>query len=90
MPHEGPMICDFCHEKVDFLVGVTQTETNLDGNHCKDCFHKKKPEFTDSIADFHDLLQIIIEMKSKLMTQEEMHELYGDESEEEQEEQEEG
>ena len=85
--HKGPMVCDFCHEEVAFLVGITQTETDLDGNHCKDCFYKKKPEFSDAIADFADLLEIIIEMKARNMTLDEMYELYGNdepaESEEE-------
>ncbi|MCH7752896.1 MAG: hypothetical protein IH898_12190 [Planctomycetes bacterium] len=76
--HDGPMVCDFCHEEVSFLVGITQTETALDGNHCKKCFHKKRPEFTDSIADFADLLDMFLELKAQKMTVEDMYELYGE------------
>jgi hypothetical protein len=76
--HEGPMVCDICHEEVTFLVGISQTETDLDGNHCKECFHKKRPEFTNSIADFAELLDTFLEMKAQQMTVEEMYELYGD------------
>ena len=85
--HKGPIVCDFCHEEVDFLVGISQTETGLDGNHCKKCFHKKKPEFTSAIADFADLLELVLEQQSQKMTLELMHELYGPEEEESEEDQ---
>jgi transcription elongation factor Elf1 len=76
--HDGPMVCDFCHEEVTFLVGITQTETALDGNHCKKCFRKHSPEFTDSITDFAELLDMFLEMKAQKMTVEDMYELYGE------------
>ncbi len=76
--HEGPMVCDICGEEVTFLVGISQTETDLDGNHCKECFHKKRPEFTDSLADFAELLDTFLEMKAQQMTIEDMYELYGE------------
>ncbi len=79
--HDGPMVCDICHEEVTFLVGISQIETNRCKNHCKDCFDKKRPEYTDAIADFSDLLDMFLEMKARCMTIEEMYELYGDEEE---------
>ena len=81
VPHEGPLVCDFCHEEVTFLVGITQTETALDGNHCKNCFQRHRPEFTDSIADFAELLDTFLELKAQKMTVEDMHELYGNKEE---------
>ncbi len=86
--HDGPMVCDFCHEKVTFLVGISQTATNLDGNHCRDCFHKKKPEFTDAITDFSELLDLLVEIKSRSMSLDEMYELYGNDEPEPEEEEE--
>ncbi len=79
--HEGPMVCDFCHEEVTFLVGVSQDDTELGKNHCKECFNKRRPEYTDSIADFAELLDMFLEMKARCMTIEEMYELYGEEEE---------
>jgi hypothetical protein len=76
--HEGPMVCDICHEEVTFLVGVSQTETDIGKNHCKECFSTARPEFTDSIADFAELLDTFLEMKAQQMTIEEMYELYGE------------
>ena len=76
--HEGPMVCDFCHEEVAFLVGVSQDDTVLGKNHCKDCFKKKRPEYTDSIADFAELLDMFLELKAQKMTVEDMYELYGE------------
>ena len=76
--HEGPMVCDICHEEVTFLVGISQA-TDIKKNHCKSCFHARRPEFTDAIADFADLLDMFLELKAQKMTLEEMYELYGDE-----------
>jgi hypothetical protein len=75
--HEGPMVCDICHEEVTFLVGVSQEDTES-SNHCKNCFNKVRPEFTNSIADFAELLDTFLEMKAQQMTVEEMYELYGE------------
>ena len=69
------MVCDICHEEVTFLVGVSQA---ISKNHCKKCFDVRRPEFTDAIADFADLLDMFLEMKAKCMTLEEMYELYGE------------
>ena len=76
--HNGPMVCDICHEEVTFLVGVSQTETDAGKNHCKECFHAKRPEFTDAVADFAELLDMFLELKAQQMTIEEMYELYGE------------
>lgn len=76
--HDGPMVCDICHEEVTFLVGISQTETDIGKNHCKECFRAKRPEYTDSIADFAELLDMFLEMKARCMTIEEMYELYGE------------
>ena len=76
--HKGPMVCDFCQEEVTFLVGVSQDDTDAGKNHCRKCFNKKRPEFTDSIADFAELLDTFLEMKAQQMTIEDMYELYGD------------
>ena len=76
--HVGPLVCDICHEEATFLVGVSQTETDIGKNHCKKCFNAKRPEYADAVADFADLLDMFLEMKSRQMTIEEMYELYGD------------
>jgi hypothetical protein len=76
--HDGPMVCDICHEEVTFLVGVSQSETDSGKNRCRECFHARCPEFTDAVADFADLLDMFLEMKAQQMTIEEMYELYGD------------
>ena len=75
--HNGPMVCDICQEEATFLVGVTQDDTES-SNHCKNCFNKVRPEYTDSIADFAELLDTFLEMKAQKMTTEDMYELYGD------------
>jgi hypothetical protein len=72
IPHDDEdVVCDECGEEVTFLVGEL--------NQCKDCFSDERPEFSDAVADFADLLDIMIDLKGRLMTQEEMHELYGKE-----------
>jgi len=71
------MVCDICQEEATFLVGVTQDDTES-SNHCKNCFNKVRPEYTDSIADFAELLDTFLEMKAQKMTTEDMYELYGD------------
>ena len=81
--HEGPVVCDYCHREVTFLVSVTETRTYLDGDHCKECFHKKKPEFTEALANFTDLLVILEEMQNQKMGLNDMYELYGNPEEEE-------
>lgn len=75
--HEGLMVCDFCHEEVTFLVGVSQDDKES-SNHCKNCFNKVRPEYTDSIADFAELLDMFLELKAQKMTTEDMYELYGE------------
>ena len=75
-PFDGPMVCDICHEESKFLVGLVQE--GRDKNHCTACFSKKRPEYRDAVADFADLLDMLIEIKDRHMTLDEMHELYGE------------
>ena len=69
--HDGDRVCDDCGEEGKFLVGGDNKFR------CKTCFTGDKPEYLEAIADFAELLDLMLEIKSQLMTQEEMHELYG-------------
>ena len=73
IPHDGEeVICEECGESVTFLIEGMQ-------NKCKSCFGDERPEYSDAIADFAELLDLLHEMKERMMSQEEMHELYGKE-----------
>lgn len=74
--HEGDFICDKCSEEVGFLIGQEDSDRYL----CKDCFSAERPEYLDAINDFADLFVSLLETKERMMSQEEMHELYGNDS----------
>ena len=72
IPHDDEdVVCEECGEEVIFVVGELKQ--------CRACFSVERPEFSDAVADFEDLLDIMIDIRDRLMTQEEMHELYGEE-----------
>jgi hypothetical protein len=73
IPHDDEdVVCDECGEFVAFLIEGPP-------NRCKDCFSDERPEFSGAVADFADLLDILVDIRDRLMTQEEMHDLYGKE-----------
>jgi hypothetical protein len=76
--HDGDMVCEECGEETEFLI------TEMPDKHrCPACFSDFRPEFSEAVADFASLLKILIEMKSRHMTLDEMHELYGNKEDEE-------
>ena len=80
VPHEGDMICAECGEETEFLVSIQGVEAPEEAR-CRECFGDIRPEYSEAITDFSDLLTLMLEMKSRFMTQDEMHELYGNEEE---------
>ncbi len=81
IPHEGDIICDECGQEAAFLIGP---EPINDGkNRCKSCFEPHWPQYKDAVTDFSDLLDLMLEMQSRMMTTDLMHELYGNEDPEE-------
>lgn len=78
--HEGDIICDECGQKAEFLIGP---EPINDGkNRCKSCFEPHWPQYKDAVTDFSDLLDLMLDMQSRMMTTDMMHELYGNQPEE--------
>jgi hypothetical protein len=68
--------CTECGEEFKFLVSI---EGENFGALCQRCFSEKEgPRYDTAIAHFADLLFTLLEMKENYMTQEEMHELYGE------------
>ena len=71
--HEGDFVCDQCSEETEFLIGLEGENKNL----CKACFSAQRPEYSDAVRDFSDLFILLVEEKGRRMSQEDMHELYG-------------
>ena len=71
--YEGDFVCAQCKEEAGFLIGPEGEDNHL----CKDCFVAERPEFSDAMKDFSDLFTLLLEEKAQRMTQDEMHELYG-------------
>ncbi len=76
------MICATCEEEVQYLINIQESESPEQAQ-CGSCFETAHPEFGDSIREFQEILELFLEHKSRCMTQEEMHELYGNENTEE-------
>jgi hypothetical protein len=77
--HEGDIICDDCGQEVEFLIGPDPI--NDGKNRCKRCFTGMKPEYAEALTDFSDLLNLMLEMQSRMMSLDMMHELYGNSEE---------
>lgn len=71
--YEGDFVCDQCSEDAGFLIGLEGGDRNL----CADCFSAERPEYMDAVKDFADLFILLLEEKARRMSQEDMHELYG-------------
>jgi hypothetical protein len=71
--HEGDFACAKCSEEAEFLIGPDDKDRNL----CKDCFAAERPEFSDALNDFAELFILLLETKNRMMSQDDMHELYG-------------
>lgn len=73
--HEGDFVCDQCSKEAGFLVVSLSDAANL----CKHCFVGSLPQYTDFLDNFSDLLIHLIEERDRMMSQDDMHELYGNE-----------
>ena len=77
--HEGEFVCDECGQEAKFLIGP---EPMNDGkNRCKSCLAVAKPDYAEALTDFSDLLDLMLEMQSRMMSLDAMHELYGNQEE---------
>jgi hypothetical protein len=77
--HDGSFDCDVCGELAKFLIGPDPI--NDGKNRCKTCLTVLKPEYAEALADFSDLLDLMLEMQSRMMSLDKMHELYGNNEE---------
>lgn len=73
--HEGEMVCDECKQEVSFLIGPDPV--NDGKNRCKSCMSLIRPEYREALTDFSDLLDLMLDMQSRMMSLDAMHELYG-------------
>lgn len=67
--------CGKCSVKAGFLIQDPSGDSCL----CKNCFVASLPQYTDFLDSFSDLLIHLMEEKDRMMSQEDMHELYGNE-----------
>jgi hypothetical protein len=74
----GRIKCDECSRESDFTVGGEKFDGKF---YCKECFATVRPEYTEALVDFSELVDLMIEIKNSRMSLEEMHELYGSEEE---------
>ncbi len=77
--HEGDLVCDECKQEASFLIGPAPI--NDGKNRCKVCMALVRPDCESALTDFSDLLELMLEMKSRMMTTDMMHKLYGNHEE---------
>ena len=73
--YDGDFVCAQCQEEVGFLIGPEGGDPFF----CKDCFSVQHPEYREALISFADLFIHLMEEKDRMMSQEDMHELYGNE-----------